>query len=598
MNVPSSLRGRIFLASALLAALPAAMAVYFVNGQVTRETEHELQRQLLAAGALAEQLRTTRTETLTVMARLIADLPKFKAAVETNDPPTVDDIAIDYQRQLHSNLLRVTNRSGAVLAAIGNQPAAMPRLDLPVGREAVDLLAADNGLLQVVTVPVTLDVPEPQLLGTLTVGFLLDDALAEQLKAITDCDIAFAMGGRVVAATLPPEARPRVASLLSTTGIAHVSLGSEQYVVLLQSLSAAQAPESIESGPALLMLRSRTEQLRFLHAIHTGLAATTIVTVCLAVVLSFAVARTITRPLAYITDGMREVAATGDLTRKIVPRGRRWEDEDARLLAATFNTLTDSIARFQREISQKERLSSLGRLSTVIAHEIRNPLMIIKASVHSLGRGNVTADVVHEAAADINEEVGRLNDIVNNVLDFARPIAFRLAPTDVNDVCRESAEASTASPGAVPVHLELDPSLPTIVTDAERLRAAVVNILLNAQQAVAGLNAPAGAAGSVALRTNAPATELPFVELRTRALDPHIDIVVADRGFGIDPANLSRLFEPFFTTKRGGTGLGLAVTKSIIEGLGGTIAVTTRQDRGTEVHVHLPIGGSASHPSI
>ena len=87
-----------------------------------------------------------------------------------------------------------------------------------------------------------------------------------------------------------------------------------------------------------------------------------------ATLISFAVARTITRPLAAITDVMREVDATGDLTRKIVVgEGRRWHDEDAQLLATTFNTLTDSVARFQREMSQKERLTSLGRLATVIA---------------------------------------------------------------------------------------------------------------------------------------------------------------------------------------------------------------------------------------
>ena len=103
---------------------------------------------------------------------------------------------------------------------------------------------------------------------------------------------------------------------------------------------------------------------------------------------------------------MREVAATGDLTRKIALRhGNRWDDDDARLLATTFNTLTDSIARFQREMSQKERLSSLGRLSTVIAHEIRNPLMIIKAALHSLRQPDAGADAVREAAADIDDEV-------------------------------------------------------------------------------------------------------------------------------------------------------------------------------------------------
>ncbi len=78
---------------------------------------------------------------------------------------------------------------------------------------------------------------------------------------------------------------------------------------------------------------------------------------------------------------MREMAATGDLTRRVSLKSRPWDDEDARLLASTFNTLTESIARFQREAAQKERLSALGRLSTVIAHEIRNPLMIIKSSL-------------------------------------------------------------------------------------------------------------------------------------------------------------------------------------------------------------------------
>ncbi len=106
--------------------------------------------------------------------------------------------------------------------------------------------------------------------------------------------------------------------------------------------------------------------------------------VLIATILSYGVARTVTRPIAAITAAMREIAATGDLTRKIRLSPGSREDEDARLLATTFNTLTDSIARFQREMSQKERLTSLGRLSTVIAHEIRNPLMIIKSALHVL----------------------------------------------------------------------------------------------------------------------------------------------------------------------------------------------------------------------
>src|SRR5260221_6024196 len=100
--------------------------------------------------------------------------------------------------------------------------------------------------------------------------------------------------------------------------------------------------------PMALILRSRPEQLRSLDSINTGLFVTAVIAVLLATLLSFAVARTITRPLAAITDVMREVATTGDLTRKIaVVEGRRWDDEDAKLLATTFNTLTESVARFQ-----------------------------------------------------------------------------------------------------------------------------------------------------------------------------------------------------------------------------------------------------------
>ena len=150
------------------------------------------------------------------------------------------------------------------------------------------------------------------------------------------------------------------------------------------------APRDRPAGidPVALTLRSRTERLRVLNTIRTGLAGALILTLLLATIVSLRrVALTMTRPLAAITGAMRDVAATGDLTRKVPLRSGPWDDADARLLASAFNTLTESIARFQAEAAQRERLSSLGRLSTVIAHEIRNPLMIIKAALRTLKRG-------------------------------------------------------------------------------------------------------------------------------------------------------------------------------------------------------------------
>jgi signal transduction histidine kinase len=586
-----SLRGRIFLASALLAVLSIGVAIYLVNVRVTREAEQTLQREIVTTSALVDQLRTTRTETFTQMARLIADAPKVKAAVDTNDPPTVQDIASGYWNQLKSNLLLVTNRSAVVLATVGAAPqgalvvATQPAVrDALRGHESFSLLAQPDGMLQLVTVPISIGLTQPEILGTVSVGFMLDNALATQLKEITGSDVAFGMDGQILAATLPREMFGVLGSRLRTSGISHLALAGEDYLVLPRPLEVTNTG-SANGGPVVLILRSRTELLRGLQAIHTGLAATAVVAVLLATVLGFAVARTITRPLANITDVMREVAATGDLTRKIAIRqGNRWEDEDARLLATTFNTLTDSIVRFQREMSQKERLTSLGRLSTVIAHEIRNPLMIIKASLHTLRHGKPGEAALREAVADIDAEVGRLNRIVNEVLDFSRPIRFDLAPTDLAMLCRESAAAAQAFPGAV-VALDLDPALPVVITDAERLRIALVNMLVNARHAVNGVHRP----GSE-LSPSSSLSDPPVILKATAAWD-RVTITITDRGVGIAPADVPHIFDPYFTTKRGGTGLGLPIAKNIVEGLGGTIAVSSGLEpggHGTEIKIDLP----------
>jgi signal transduction histidine kinase len=539
--------------------------------RVTRELENSLNREILSTRRLVEQLRTDRTRTFTTMARLIADTPKLKAAVDTNDPPTVQDNAVDYRTQLNSNLLLVTNNSGQVLATVGISPqtaldvAGQPAMRVALtGKESYSLLAQPAGILQIVTVPIAVGSAQPDILGALAVGFLFDDSLAEQLKQITGSEMAFGMDGQILSSTLPAAARPALVSLLQAGDRPQqVTLEGEEFVATPLPLE----PAGTGAGPVALILRSRTEQLNFLQAIHAELAVTAVVAVLLATLLSFAVARTITRPLAAITDVMREVAASGELTRKIVlPGGRRWDDEDARLLATTFNTLTDSVVRFQREASQKERLLSLGRLSTVIAHEVRNPLMIIKAALHTVRRPDAAVEAVREAAADIDEEVGRLNRIVNEVLDFARPIRFELAPVDLKLLCREAADAAQASPGAA-VMLDLDVSAPRLTVDAERLRIALVNLLVNARDAAA----PAG-----------------VVRLATRRTHSGTAITVADNGVGIAPPDLARVFDPYFTTKRGGTGLGLPIAKNIVEGMGGTIAITSEPDRGTEIRIDFP----------
>jgi signal transduction histidine kinase len=614
MRLLSSLSNRIFLASAALTLVSTGIAMYVVNARVTVSAEDELRRGLLQTGAFVAEQRATMSDVFTVQARLVADLPKLKALVDTGDRPTVERGAADYQRQLGSDLFLVTDRAGRVLASVSSgadDPAltALPTIrDAREGRESATFWLGPQGILQVVSVPIAVGTAPPEVLGTLSVGFLLGDALAERLKAMTGSEVAFATRGTVTASTLPAKSRAALAPLLGRWGISQVSAGENDYLALLLPLAPARtvsrsgrppdvAPVARGAGPdeavpAAIVLRSRTDRLRFLRPIQTALGLTGLIAVLVATGIGYAIARTVTRPLGAITDTMKEIAATGDLTRKIVWRPRQWQDEDARLLAGTFNTLTDSIASFQREAADRERLSALGRLSTVIAHEVRNPLMIIKAALRPLQREPVSAEDVRAAVVDINDEVGRLNRLVDDVLDFARPVHYELAEADVNRICEESAAAATAGVGVGAAHLVLDPALPRVVTDAERLRSALVNVLVNACQAIQtrakGSGAPDGTA----------ALEPPLaghdIELTT-AFTPggRLAITVRDRGVGIPAQELARVSEPYFTTKRGGTGLGLAISRNIVEGLGGAITVSSQAGVGTEVRIELPLTAAA-----
>lgn len=593
MKLLSSLTNRIFLASSALAVLAIGFAVYFVSARVTREAEVELERGLLEASTVVERHRTTLFEQFTLLARVIADLPRLKAAVATDDPPTVLPIAVEYHEMgIRSDLFVVADRAGRVLASVGHSSvpidniADVPSVQAALGNvEGTAFWPDPAGVLQVVTVPILIGRAPSDILGTLSLGFLLDDRMAAEFKGITGSDIAFAVDGQIRAATLPAGNREALGVLLKTRGISRIALGGDEYVALQRPLLPAGTDRSASRSagdpdtPVVIVLRSRTERLSFLRTIHTALAVTALVAVLLSTILSYGVARTMTRPIAAITAAMREMAATGDLTRKIELAPGAQQDEDARLLATTFNTLIDSIARFQREAAQRERLSSLGRLSTVVAHEIRNPLMIIKASLRTLRREGAAPAAIEEATIDIAEEVDRLNRIVNEVLDFARPIQFEIAPVDLNAICTRSAAA--VQPGEPPrlVTLSLDDTLPAVATDAERLRTALINILSNAIQAV---------------KAHDETDRGRSVELKTvrRGAD-RVAIVIQDGGIGIDPKILPHVFDPYFTTKRTGTGLGLAIAKNIIDGLGGSIVIRSESRAGTEIVVELPLEASA-----
>jgi signal transduction histidine kinase len=561
MRPLATLRSRVFAATALVAVLPTTLALGLATRRVTQQAEAEVSRELQEAVRLVEQYHRTRLELAVDTASLVADLPKLKAAVDTGDQRTAEPVARDYRERVRADVLVLTGRDGRTLVSLGADPSSW------TGGPAT--FREDRGkLLETVASPIYLDrgVEAPELLGHLTLGFALDDAFAARLRALTGSQVAVARDGHVYASTLP---RDRDAALLKAArrgGIVRLDLGGEEHV----AGRAALAPG--EGSPFVVVARPRAEALRPLRTLRTALLASALGAVGLGLLLSWALARTVTRPLAALTATMKEMAATGDLARGLGP-GRPWDDEDARLVARTFGALTGSIARFQREAALRERLSALGRLSTVIAHEVRNPLMIIKGSLRALKGERASPEAVREAAADIDTQVARLDRIVGDVLDFARPLKVEPAPVDVAALVAEAARAAFDEPEGPGPRLVLDPPPGALVTDGERLRGVLVNHLQNAREGVAA----AGRGGPDA------------VEIGARRLPAgRVVLWVRDRGPGVAAADLPHVFEPYFTTKRTGSGLGLAIARKVVEALGGSIRMESREGEGTRVEVDLP----------
>ncbi len=259
------------------------------------------------------------------------------------------------------------------------------------------------------------------------------------------------------------------------------------------------------------------------------------------------------------------------------------EIELFRGVAASIGVTLQNSQIYER-MKERDRLAALGQMAAGLAHEIRNPLGSIKGAAQYLQplEGQKADASTREFLDIIVEEVDRLNKIVSQFLDYARPYRGDQSPLDVNDVVRKTINLIEKERGGsrVEIAMNLLEGLPPVRADAQQLRQVFLNLTINAFDAMAqGGRLQVSTSLRRSTRRGASAA---FLEIRFR-----------DDGAGIPPADLRNLFIPFFTTKEKGTGLGLPISQRIIENHGGTIEVRSQPGAGSTFTVLLPVEADA-----
>jgi hypothetical protein len=292
---------------------------------------------------------------------------------------------------------------------------------------------------------------------------------------------------------------------------------------------------------------------------------------------------TVQRPMVELQQKIARLGS-GDLNVSVTFAHRNDEIGD---LGRNFNQMVkqlrdsrEEIERLHRtQMSRAEHFATLGEVATGLAHEIRNPLAGIAGVIEIIGRDLPSSSPARAVVKDVRQEIARINHIVTDLLQTARPHPPKVRRSDLNTTVEHAVMLGRqqAMAKGIEIALHKDPSLPEVEHDSDQIHQVLLNLLLNAQQAI-------DAKGKI--------------EVAVERKGSTAVIEVKDNGRGISPETLPNIFRPFYTTKGDGTGLGLSLARRIVEDHHGRIDVTSTVGKGTTFAVVLPLQRAALPISV
>ena len=269
------------------------------------------------------------------------------------------------------------------------------------------------------------------------------------------------------------------------------------------------------------------------------------------------------------------------------------DKERLRTTVMSLEKANIDLKQAQKEIIQAEKLASVGRLSSGIAHEIGNPIGIVVGYLELLKQNDISEEDKKEFIIRTENEINRVNMIIKQLLDFSRPSSEALKAVSVHSIIGETVDVFKFQPlmSDIELHLGLIAENDRVMADSNQLRQVFLNLLINAADAISSVGDHFK--GKITITSEVVQNDFAESEDHPNTLK----ISYIDNGSGMSKESLGNIFDPFYTTKEPGkgTGLGLSVCFMIIQGIGGKIQASSEQGKGSTINIYLPLTDQASN---
>lgn len=564
------LQPKLTLAFLIIGVGPMVLSTFIAVKIISTKIEKEVEKKIEKAAQLTLKEIEHRQKKAGLVSEILVHDPQFIKVFKRRDPKVMSAYLNQLKRKINIDVIMVTED-------------AVPARPVPAGDTL--MLIEGEGLKTLLAGTVTPLQEGDKVIGTIYTGDILGENFAKEMEKITGIDTVIYLKNlpekeereeeiKWIRGLSPtPEIREEVFKKGKPFYASKTKFNDTAYHGLYQPLLSSQEAVlgMIFFGiPYQYSFQSAVSTQRFFPII-IGLG------VGLALLLGYFTARGIINPLNSFVKVAKAISS-GDLDQKVEVCSR---DEIGELSSA-FNLMTKRLREFKQleeGLRRKERLAALGELSAGVAHEIRNPLSVIKNSAEII-RKKQNGTEVAELTTFIIDEVDRLNRVVENLLDFAKPKPPLFKEEAMAEIMDRSVRIIEEKAGVKGISIikEYNPHLPPITCDSEQIEQAFLNILLNAVEAIEGPQ------GKIIIRLFM-GKDFPGEP----SIINYLYIQVKDNGPGLKAEDSHKIFNPFFTTKARGTGLGLSIVHKIIENHEGEINLGSRPGEGTTVTIKMPL---------